>query len=99
VRDADAARAFYGRLLGWTVSGDSGRVRSTRPRCRPDPYGDDASIFEVFSAVADLDASLGQVTALGGRVTSEINDSPGFGRWAECTGDHGVRFGLREPSA
>jgi len=59
--------------------------------------GDDSSIFEVFFSIADLDASLGQVARLGGRVTREVNESPGFGRWAECADDQGVRFGLRQP--
>ena len=98
VRDADAARAFYGRLLGWQASGDSGRGQVDSSTLSIGIHdGDDSSIFEVFFSVEDLDASLAQVARLGGRITSDVNDSPGFGRWAECADDQGVRFGLRQP--
>jgi len=98
VRDADAARAFYGRLLGWQASGIAGRGRSDLPTLSIGIHdGDDSSIFEVFFSIADLNGSLVQVVQLGGRVTSEVNESPGFGRWAECADDQGVRFGLRQP--
>jgi predicted enzyme related to lactoylglutathione lyase len=49
-------------------------------------------------AVPDLDTALAAVTAAGGEVVSPATDSPGFGRWAECRDDQGVRFGLRQPS-
>jgi len=100
VRDADAARAFYGRLLGWQASGDSGPGQVDLPTLSIGIHdGDDSSIFEVFFSVEDLDASLAQVAQLGGLVTSEVNESPGFGRWAECADDQGVRFGLRQPES
>lgn len=98
VRDSDAARAFYGPLLGWEVSGDRGRGQVDSPTMPIGIHdGDDSAIFEVFFSVDDLDASLAQVATLGGKVTSEVNESPGFGRWAECSDDQGVRFGLRQP--
>jgi len=98
VRDADAARAFYGRLLGWQASGGSGPGQVDLPTLPIGIHdGDDSAIFEVFFSVEDLDASLAQVAKLGGRVTSAVNASPGFGRWAECADDQGVRFGLRQP--
>jgi predicted enzyme related to lactoylglutathione lyase len=98
VRDADAARAFYGGLLGWQASGDNGPGQVDFPMLSIGIHdGDDSSIFEVFFSIADLDASLAQVVQFGGRVTSEVNESPGFGRWAECADDQGVRFGLRQP--
>jgi hypothetical protein len=97
VRDADTARTFYGRLLGWQVSGESGWGQVDSPTLSIGIHdGDESSIFEVFFSVDDLDASLAQVARLGGRVTSAVNESPGFGRWAECEDDQGVRFGLRE---
>ena len=94
VRDAEAAKAFYGRLLGWRPAGP-GQV-DTATLSIGIHGGDDASHFEVFFTVDDLAASINQVPALGGRVESDVHDSPGFGRWVECVDDQGVRFGLRQ---
>lgn len=97
VRDADAARQFYGALLGWTPSGQSGSGQvSTTSLDIGIHDGDGSSLFEVFFAVDDLDASLARLADLGGRRLSEVNDSPGFGRWVECADNQDVRFGLRE---
>ena len=57
---------------------------------------DDEKHFEVFFAVPDLDAAMQRLPDLGGSLVSEVNESPGFGRWVECRDDQGVRFGLRE---
>jgi predicted enzyme related to lactoylglutathione lyase len=49
VRDADAARVFYGRLLGWQASGDSGPGQVDLPTLAIGIHdGDDSAIFEVF---------------------------------------------------
>lgn len=99
VRDADAARAFYGALLGWTATGPAGPGQVDTATLDIGIHdNDDAALLEVFFAVDDLDSALEQVTALGGQVTGEVHDSTGFGRWAECADDQGVRFGLREVS-
>ena len=97
VPDADAARTFYGALLGWeplTPSGPGGVKTDTRGIGIHD--GDDSTLFEVFFAVVDLEASIAKLSELGGRTVSDVNDSEGFGRWVECVDDQGVRFGLRE---
>lgn len=98
VENADKARAFYGALLGWRPSGAAGpgQVETSTLGIGIHEH-DPASHFEVFFAVADLEESLAAVRRLGGQVTSELHDSPGFGRWAECADDQGVRFGLRQP--
>lgn len=99
VPDADAARAFYGALLGWTATGAAGPGQVDTTTLDIGIHDkDEAGLFEVFFAVGDLDAALGQVTALGGQVAGEVHDSTGFGRWVECLDDQGVRFGLREVS-
>ena len=94
VRDPDRARAFYGPLLGWEVS-ERGEV-GTSTLSIGIHGGDDASLFEVFFAVSSLDAALEQVRELGGAVLGDVQVSEGFGRWAECADDQGVRFGLVE---
>lgn len=99
VTDADAARAFYGALLGWRPSGSSGPGQVDTPTLSVGIHDQDPKPgFEVFFAVDDLDGSLAQVASLGGTVEGDVHDNPGFGRWCECTDDQGVRFGLRQQS-
>ena len=63
-------------------------------------HGDDPEAhFEVFFHVADLEAALAAVRSAGGEVLGPVSDSGGFGRWAECRDDQGVRFGLRQPTS
>ena len=95
VRDADAAKRFYGALFGWQPVGP-GQV-DTATLSIGIHGGDDATHFEVFFAVDDLEAACAKVAELGGRLTGTVNDAPGFGRWVECADDQGVRFGLRQP--
>jgi predicted enzyme related to lactoylglutathione lyase len=99
VRDGDVARKFYGSLFGWTASGErgSGQVHTSTLDIGIHD-GDEASHFEVFFTVDDLDASLAKVVELGGRPMSDVNDNSGFGRWVECIDNQDVRFGLREQS-
>jgi uncharacterized protein len=98
IPDVEAARRFYGSLLGWAPSevGAGGQVET-----RTLPIGihgnDPEALFELFFTVDDLDAAAAQVIELGGSVLGEINDSGEFGRWVECRDDQGVRFGLRQP--
>lgn len=97
VRDADAARTFYGALLGWKPQGTSGPGQVATPTLNIGIHdGDPSAVFEVFFAVTDLDASIERVLELGGNIQSDVNDNPDFGRWVECADDQGVRFGLRQ---
>lgn len=97
VDDPARARAFFGPLLGWPPADGDGSGQVDTPTLDIGIHGGDpSSIFEVFFAVDDLEASLAQVGELGGTVNGEIHDSGDFGRWAECTDDQGTRFGLRQ---
>lgn len=97
VPDADRALAFFGELLGWAVPAPATLRQIDTPTLSIGVHdGDPSALFEVFFAVDDLDVRLEQVRRLGGSVLGEVNDSPGFGRWAECVDDQGTRFGLRE---
>jgi hypothetical protein len=94
VRDAEAAKSFFGQLFGWEPAGP-GQV-DTATLSIGIHGGDDESHFEVFFAVDNLEASIAKLGELGGRLVGDIHDSPGFGRWVECADDQGVRFGLRQ---
>jgi uncharacterized protein len=97
VPDVAAARAFYGALLGWEPQAMGGGASVATPTLGIGIHGgDDERHFEVFFAVPDLDAAMGQVVSLGGALIGDVHDSEGFGRWVECRDDQGVRFGLRQ---
>ena len=98
VPDAARAVAFYGAVLGWAVDPSAGMTQIETPTLSIGIHaGDPGAHFEVLFAVPDIEAALAAVTAAGGEVVSPVTDSPGFGRWAECRDDQGVRFGLRQP--
>ena len=99
VPDADAARAFYGGLLGWQPSGTAGPgavTTSTLDIGIPD--NDPEPGLLIFLEVDDLGDALTRVADLGGRVLGPVIDGGGFGRYAICTDDQGVRFALRQQS-
>jgi predicted enzyme related to lactoylglutathione lyase len=98
VEDADKARVFYGSLLGWTTSEDSGPGQAATGGLDVGIHDKDASsLLEVFFAVEDLDDSMANLEDLGGRVLSDVHDdNVAFGRWVECQDNQGVRFGLRQ---
>lgn len=99
VPDADRAVTFYSAVLGWAVDPSAGMTQINTPTLSIGVHGGDpAAHFEVLFAVPDIDAALTAVTTAGGEVVSPVTESPGFGRWAECRDDQGVRFGLRQPS-
>jgi uncharacterized protein len=97
VPNADRALAFYGAVLGWSVDPGAGIAQVDTPTLSIGIHGGDPEAhFEVMFAVPDLDAALSALRAAGGETIGAVTDSPGFGRWAECRDDQGVRFGLRE---
>jgi len=99
VPDAARAKAFYGPLLGWTFhpmgDGDEGWIETGGVRGGLHDNDADAVVMPYF-AVADLDAVVAKVRDLGGVAADAGPDQPGFGRFAECRDDQGVRFGLHQ---
>jgi predicted enzyme related to lactoylglutathione lyase len=97
VPDVAAATAFYGALFGWAPQQMAGGASVVTDTLGIGIHGGDPERhFEVFFAVRDLDAAVTRVGELGGGTDSDVNESPGFGRWIECHDDQGVRFGFRE---
>ncbi|GIG56884.1 hypothetical protein Lfu02_12560 [Longispora fulva] len=102
VPDAGRARDFYGRLLRWTFppQGDGGQTWVQTPTIRGGLHGDDQERrIDVFFAVADIEAAVATVRELGGEADDPRPEEPGFGRFAFCRDDQGVRFGLRQRPA
>lgn len=97
VPDRAAALVFYGELLGWPAPEGDGPYEVTTPTLDIGVHsGDEQAHFEVFFEVADIEASLERVVELGGSVVRPTHVAPGFGSYAECADDQGVRFGLRQ---
>ncbi len=102
VTDVERAKAFYGRLLGWTFSppGSLGGVHVMES----EPWGglapSDRKIGTLAFGVEDMDAAIATVRELGG-TASDPQDDGGYGPWSDCTDDQGTRFALfvRNPDA
>jgi uncharacterized protein len=98
VPDGDRAHTFYTELLGWDVTPmGSGNYLPTSPTVQVGVHShDETRIIEVFFSVPDLEAAMKRVVELGGSA-DEPRAGGEFGRFAECTDDQGVRFGLHQP--
>jgi len=93
--EPDAARAFYGRLFGWTfpdggIPGytyvDTGIPDAIPGGIGPTQGGDE--LVTVFVGVDDVEAALRQAERLGGRVVQPATTVPGvtFGLLADPDG-------------
>jgi len=105
VDDTDKARAFYGRLFGWTF-GDAGNGASIKtPNIPGGLHGGDPGVGPyLFFRVSDLSSALDQVRELGGQGVEEVSEADEgttseFGRFVLCTDDQGSKFGLHQPPA
>lgn len=109
VADVDAARRFYGELLGWefeqtNVAPDGGRgahVRNSRvpfglhqPGSEDYPFG--PGQLHPYIRVSDLEAAVRKVEELGGTVVSVEQYTSGGN--ATCLDDQGARFELWQPT-
>jgi uncharacterized protein len=105
--DYDGAVAFYENVFGWQtrVASDTPQYRSTVLTAGGEDFAGiaaasdgelapgEAGRWDVFVKVADVDAALEGIVALGGSVLTPAFDSP-FGRLAEAADPMGARFSL-----
>lgn len=96
--DATRTRDFFAALFGWRFD-DVGGGHATRDSgVGAGIHGDDPDRnMVVYFAVADLDAAVARVRALGGTAPEPGPADPRCGRFVECKDADGVRFGLRQP--
>ncbi|MFD9740529.1 VOC family protein [Umezawaea sp. NPDC059074] len=98
VPDAEAAKTFYGAVLGWRFT--PGRVENG---WQIDGTGGMAGLWggqgqigwKLMYAVRDLEAALTAVRTHGG-TAGDIESQP-YGLSAECTDDQGIEFWLWQP--
>jgi predicted enzyme related to lactoylglutathione lyase len=109
-RDYPASVAFYRDVFGWDTQtvGDTPEFRYTIMQHGPEQLAGimDASAFlpegapagwSVYFGTDDADASLAEVTRLGGSVIRPAEDTP-YGRLAEAADPTGVHFKLVAPN-
>ena len=103
--DVDAAQAFYGKVIGWTVEDAGGpgmryligKVGDRRvagmmnfvPGCPEAPVG-----WTGYIGVDDVDATAERVREAGGSIHREPGDIPGVGRFAVVADPRGAVFDL-----
>ena len=98
VQDDEAAKAFYGAVLGWRFS--PGRVErgwnieGTNPPAGLWGGAEGPEVQPCYT-VDDIDAAVREVRVRGGRAADPQPQS--YGRLAECTDDQGMRFQLWQP--
>ncbi|GAB3504696.1 VOC family protein [Amycolatopsis cihanbeyliensis] len=96
VPDDEAAKAFYGAVLGWQFgAGFVDRAWRIEGSGLPDAGlwgGQPYPGWKMMYAVDDLDAAVERVGAQGGRVR-EVGQQP-YGRTADCVDNQGVEFWL-----
>jgi predicted enzyme related to lactoylglutathione lyase len=99
VSDIGRAQSFYGPLLGWSFESYGGPTEYTVIKAGDGPgggiYKSDTSGGNplTYFAVADLDASLAQVTELGGEA-GERKPVASMGWYAICKDADGNTFSL-----
>ena len=109
-RDAGAARAFYGRMMGWTfedIALPEGKTyciarRGEAPVCgifEMDPalHDEVPDHWMTYLATADIDMTLRGALRAGGEVVRAPAPVPGVGRLALMADAGGALIGLMEP--
>ena len=96
VPDDEAAKRFYGDLLGWEFGPGShpegSQITNTTPHGGISGAADSASHPQVVFEVAELEAAMEKVRELGGEAGEPL--PAGEGRSVECRDDQGTSFHL-----
>ncbi|MBI1219208.1 MAG: VOC family protein [Rhodobacteraceae bacterium] len=104
--DLDAAQAFYGPLMGWTIAsagmpGFDYRLANIAGSMVAGLWAADNSAIPpswlIYFAVDDADATAAAAKAAGGQVYKEPADIPGTGRFAVLGDPQGAAFGILQP--
>jgi hypothetical protein len=100
VKDLERGKAFYGALFGWAFDADSSHATYAHVGNTALPMGLTAgepdALPNLYYRVAELDAALAKLKALGGSAKEPFTS--GSGRSATCTDDQGTVFSLWEPA-
>lgn len=113
VRDPEVAKAFYGKLFGWTFSeeemptgtyhtiSNNGRMNGGMIKMTEE-WGDIPPHWMVYLSVADIDATVEKIKEAGGKIEMDITEAPNTGRFtivSDPTGAHFTVMQLNEPES
>ena len=105
--DAQASRAFYAGVVGWTIDADSMMPGAVEYRLIHGPETEAGGMLTLsadmlangakpgwigYLGVDDVDAAVDRLQALGGAVHMQATDAPGVGRMAMVADPQGVPF-------
>lgn len=109
--DQDASKAFYDTVMAWTIEPEpSGDTEYRMLNAASGPVGGALKLTDDMVAggarpgwvgyfyTEDVDATVAQVTSLGGHVLMPAHDFPHVGRFAMVTDPHGAPFYLMRPT-
>lgn len=103
--DVDAAKAFYGKLFGWTLEdmpmsdmvytmAKAGGTEVAGIMAMPVEAGNMPPTWGAYVTVDDVEASAKQVEALGGKVVIAPQDIPDVGRFCVICDPQGAALSL-----
>jgi len=105
VSNPEKARAFYGKLFGWSFDADSmpgytlinaGHEPSGGLFQRPDPAP--APCVNVYFKVADIETTLNAAKSEGAKVLVPRTEIPGVGYFAIFADPEGIPVGIMQPN-
>jgi predicted enzyme related to lactoylglutathione lyase len=109
--DPEAAEGFYSRVVGWGTQPLPGvRTQHAAWTAHDQPIGGVMELppdaraggalprWMLYVAVTDVDATIEEARALGGRLQEGPADVPGEGRYAVLSDPQGAAFAILQPS-
>lgn len=96
-RDANAAKQFYGALLGWSFDDLPGHTMcklNGQAVAAIIQYGDERAYWNIYVAVDDIEETTRKAAASGGTVVQEPFEIPGAGRTAVVKDPSGAALAL-----
>ncbi len=104
--DVEAAKAFYGAVVGWTFSTqmpdyvvtEAGGKGMGGIMLKPDHLSAMPSFWSGYIHVADVDANIEKIKTLGGTIHRDAWDVPEVGRIAVVADPTGAAFNIMAPT-
>lgn len=111
-KDKERAKKFYSSAFGWEMMqqgqdmGDyvvvmTDKMDSKNPGINGGMFQAEGekkfNAYRCIIGVDDIDKSISDVKAAGGKVTGEKTEIPGVGMWALCEDTEGNIFGILQP--